>query len=80
MPATPPDSLADLVQRGRGLPPEERERLVDQLLLSLNEPVAAALDAAWPAEIARRLAAHDQGLEPARDAATVFAEADRLAR
>lgn len=80
MPTTEPDSLADLVQRGRALPPDERERLVDQLLLSLNEPAAAALDPTWSAEITQRLAAYDQGMESARDAEAVFAEADRLAR
>ena len=41
-----PDQVAELVQRGRELPVEDRERLVDQLLESLNEPAAAELDAA----------------------------------
>ena len=38
-----PDPVAELVERGRALPPEDRERLVDQLLESLNEPAAAEL-------------------------------------
>jgi putative addiction module component (TIGR02574 family) len=75
-----PDTVADLVRRGRALPPEERERLVDQLLESLNEPAAAELDAAWDAEIERRLAAYDRGEVQAIDAEEVFAKAARLGR
>ena len=75
-----PDTVADLVRRGKALPPEERERLVDQLLESLNEPAAAALDAAWDAEIERRLAAYDRGEVQAIDAEEVFAKAARLGR
>ena len=56
-----PDQVSDLVKRGRALAPEERERLVDQLLESLNEPAAAELDKTWEAEIERRLAAYDHG-------------------
>lgn len=75
-----PDSVADLVQRGRALPPEEREKLVDQLLESLNEPAARELDAAWDAEIEKRLAEYDSGAVAAVDAAEVFAKATHLAR
>jgi putative addiction module component (TIGR02574 family) len=74
-----PDTVADLVQRGRALPPDERELLVDQLLESLNEAAAAELDAAWNAEIERRLAAYDRGEVQAIDAEEVFAKAARLA-
>jgi putative addiction module component (TIGR02574 family) len=75
-----PDTVADLVQRGRALPPEDRELLVDQLLESLNEPAAAELDAAWDAEIERRLAAYDRGEVQAIDAEEVFAKAASLSR
>lgn len=75
-----PDTVADLVRRGKALPPEERERLVDQLLESLNEPAAAELDAAWDAEIESRLAAYDRGEVQAIDAEEVFAKAARLGR
>ena len=75
-----PDQVSELVQRGRALAPEYRERLVDQLLESLNEPAAAELDAAWEAEIEQRLAAYDQGAVQAVDAAEVFAKARRLAQ
>ncbi len=74
------DTVAELVQRGRALPPEEREELVDQLLKSLNEPAARELDAAWSAEIEKRLAEYDSGAVAAIDAEEVFAKAARLAQ
>ena len=49
------DPVSDLVQRGRALATEDRERLVSQLLESLNEPAATEMNAAWEAEIDRRL-------------------------
>jgi putative addiction module component (TIGR02574 family) len=49
------------VKRGRSLPPDERERLIDQLLESLNETAASELDAALEAAIQRRLDEHDRG-------------------
>lgn len=75
-----PDQVSELVKRGRALPPEDRERLVDQLLESLNEPAAAELSAAWEAEIGRRLAEYDQGSVQAIDAEEVFAKARRIAQ
>lgn len=67
-----PDTAAELEQRAKLLP-DERARLVDALLESLNEPAAAQPDAAWEGEIARRLAAHDRGQVQAASAAEVFA-------
>ena len=74
------DQVSDLVKRGRGLAPQDRERLVDQLLESLNEPAAMALDASWEAEIQRRLAEYDRGEVQAIAAEEVFAKARRLAQ
>jgi putative addiction module component (TIGR02574 family) len=74
-----PDTAAELAQRGRQLPPEERERLVDDLLQSLNEPAAAELDVAWSAEIATRLAAYDSGQVTAIAAEEVFTKARAIA-
>lgn len=74
------DPVSELVMRGRALPIEDRERLVDQLLVSLNEPAAAELHASWEAEIERRLAQYDSGEVLAIDAAEVFAKASRIAR
>ena len=75
-----PDQVSELVKRGRALPPEDRERLVDQLLESLNEPAATELNAAWESEIERRLAEYDRGSVQAVDAEEVFAEARRIAQ
>ncbi|MDR7298604.1 putative addiction module component (TIGR02574 family) [Pelomonas aquatica] len=72
------DQVADLVQKGRLLPPEERERLVDGLLESLNEAASSALDPAWEAEIEKRLAEYDRGEVQAIDGEAVFAKARKL--
>ena len=75
-----PDQVAELVKRGRALAPQDRERLVDQLLESLNEPAAAELHKAWEAEIERRLAEYDRGDVQAIDAEDVFAKARLIAK
>jgi putative addiction module component (TIGR02574 family) len=75
-----PDQVSELVKRGRALAPEDRERLVDQLLESLNEPAAAELNAAWEKEIERRLAEYDRGDVQAVDAEEVFTKARRIAQ
>jgi putative addiction module component (TIGR02574 family) len=75
-----PDQVTDLVNRGRALAPEDRERLVDQLLELLNEPAAAELNEAWEAEIEKRLAQYDQGKVKALDAEAVFAKARCIAK
>ena len=75
-----PDQVSELVKRGRALAPRDRERLVDQLLESLNEPAAAELNAAWETEIERRLAEYDRGDVQAVDAEEVFAKARRIAQ
>ena len=75
-----PDRVAELVKRGRALAPEDRERLVDQLLESLNEPAASELNAAWETEIERRLAEYDRGDVKAIDAEEVFAKARHIAK
>lgn len=72
------DQVAELVRQGRKLPPDERARLVDELLESLNEPAVEALDASWDEEIERRLAAYDEGRVEAVDAEEVFAKARRI--
>jgi len=74
------DPVSDFVKRGRALAPQDRERLADQLLESLNEPAAVELDALWEAEIQRRLAEFDRGEVQAVDAEEVLAKARRLAQ
>ena len=75
-----PDTAAELAARGKMLPPEERSRLVDELLLSLNEPALADLDASWEQEIERRLNAYDRGEVVALPAEEVFARARAIAK
>ena len=74
------NTAAELARQGRQLPREDRERLVDDLLESLNEPAVAELDVAWSAEIDRRLAAYDQGEVLAVSAEEVFAKARAIAK
>ncbi len=74
------DPVSELVRRARALSPEDRERLVDQLLESLDEMDAASLDPSWEAEIARRIEDLDSGRVQPVDAAEVFAKARRLVR
>jgi putative addiction module component (TIGR02574 family) len=74
-----PDTAAELAMRGKRLPREERQRLVDELLQSLNEPATEELDAAWEAEIERRLAEYDRGEVQSVTAEEVFARARAIA-
>jgi putative addiction module component (TIGR02574 family) len=73
------DLVAVLAEQGRSLPPEERVRLLDLLLESLHDDRPADIEAAWNAEIERRVAAHERGEGRLYDAADVMAEASRIA-
>jgi len=73
------DLVAELAERGRALAPEERSRLVELLLESLHEPPLSDIEAAWEAEIERRVAAYDRGEVETFAAEDVFAEARRIA-
>ena len=75
-----PDPLTELVELGKALPPDDRQRLVDRLLESLNEPAASELNAEWEAEIERRLAEYDRGEVRAIDAVEVLAKARTIAK
>lgn len=82
---TPPeaamtDQVAALAQQGKALPAEERSRLVEILLESLHEGSLTDVEAAWDAEVERRLAAYDRGELVALDGEAVLAKARRLAR
>lgn len=74
------ETASEIAQRAKQLPPEERERLVDELLVSLNESAYAELDSAWSAEIERRLAAYDRGDVQAVSADEVLAKARVIAK
>ena len=74
------DQVMELAQRGKALSPQERSRLVDLLLESLNEPAVAEVEAAWDVEIKRRLAEYDRGDVKSIDAEEVFSKARSIAR
>lgn len=73
------DQVSELAERGKGLAPEDRSRLVDLLLVSLHEVPVAEVEAAWDQEVERRLAAYDRGEMQAIDGEEVLAKARRLA-
>ena len=74
-----PPSLKQIEEHARALNPDDRAKLAQSILESLHTPVAE-IEAAWTAEIERRVAAYDRGEMPAYPAEDVFAEARRLLR
>ena len=74
------DVLKELEKKAKALTPEERAKLAEILLESLQEPPVAEIEAAWAREIEQRAAAYDRGELKAVSAEEVFAEARRLAK
>jgi putative addiction module component (TIGR02574 family) len=74
------DTLEELERQARSLSAEERARLAEMLLESLQDSPLAEIDAAWDREIEERVAAYDRGELQTHLAEEVFAEARRLAR
>ncbi len=74
-----PDTVLELAERGRALAPEERARLVDLLLATLDDPAGAEAAEAWDLEIERRMTAYKAGQVQAYDLEDVLAEARQLA-
>ena len=74
------DQVVELAERGKALAPGDRSRLVDMLLESLHEGPVAQVEAAWDAEVERRLEAYDRGEIQAIDGEEVLAKARRLIR
>ena len=74
------DQVVELAERGKALAPDDRSRLVDMLLESLNEAPLAEVEAAWDEEVERRLAAYERGEIQAVDGEEVLAKARTLAR
>lgn len=75
-----PNTLKELEEQVRALTAEERARLAEVLLESLQDAPIAEIEAAWDAEIEQRIAAYDRGELQTFSAEDVFAEARRLAR
>lgn len=74
------DTVNELVQRGLALSKDERSRLVDLLLESLQEPPIAEVEQAWGEEIDRRLAIYDRGETKSIPAEEVFIKARSIAK
>lgn len=70
--------LAELSERARQLPPEERAQLAEGLLESLQEWSSPEVEAAWDTEILKRIDQYERGDATLSPAADVFAEARRL--
>ena len=67
------DLVAELSQRALELAPEDRARLAEELLASLDTDVSAEGDAAWDAELRQRIADVDSGAATLLSADDVFA-------
>jgi putative addiction module component (TIGR02574 family) len=71
------DLVEELSRKARALPPEERVRLAEELLATVQE-VDPEVEAAWDEEIRRRIAEIDSGTARLIPADEVFAEVRRL--
>lgn len=67
----------ELSRKARSLPPEERVRLAEELLSSV-QGADEDVDAAWAEEIKRRLAEVESGTAKLIPSEEVFAEVRRL--
>lgn len=72
------DTVAELVERGKALSPQDRTRLVELLRETLDEPVDPDVEEAWRLEIRSRTGAYERGEAILYDADEVIAEATRI--
>ncbi len=72
--------LSELEQQARSLSPDDRARLAEVLLESLQGTPLSEVEAAWSLEIEERIAAYNRGDLQAYSAEDVFAEARRNTR
>ena len=72
-------SFKEIEQQARALAVEERAKLAETLLESLQVPLSE-IETAWAQEIEERVAAFDRGETQAYAAEDVFAEARHLTR
>ena len=70
--------VEDLVQRARALSPQDRARLAEELLASLDEEFDSDAEAAWEQEIGRRVDEIKGGKATLIPAEQVFAETARI--
>ena len=72
--------MEELSEKARALSPEDRARLAEDLLQSLDDEPASEVEAAWDAEIEDRVAQIKAGTATLASAADVHAEARRIYR
>ena len=63
-----------LIEQAKLLSAEEREEIIEALLVSFGELPQASVDVSWRLEIDRRLSAIERGDEPTEDFETALAE------
>lgn len=71
-------NLEELEKQARSLPAEERASLAESLLESLHTSRVAEVEAAWAAEIQRRVTAYERGEATLIPAEEAFAKARRI--
>lgn len=76
--AMPSNLVEELSARAKALPPEDRARLAEELLDSLQSQFDIDAEAAWEREIERRVAEIESGAANLISAEDVHAEARRL--
>lgn len=74
-----PDPVLELADRSRALTLEERSRLIDLLLVSLEDTAPREITESWDREIERRIKAYKDGEVEAYDLEDVMKEARRIA-
>ncbi|HOB96130.1 MAG TPA: addiction module protein [Aquabacterium sp.] len=72
--------VEELSAQARALPEEDRARLAEELLASLDQPPEADADPAWAHEIHLRISQIEAGTADLIPAEDVHAEARRLIR
>jgi putative addiction module component (TIGR02574 family) len=73
------DRVLELAEQTKSLSAEQRVRLLDLVLESLEVDEPTQTDAAWAAEIERRVGAHERGEGKLYDLEEVMAEAAKIA-
>jgi putative addiction module component (TIGR02574 family) len=71
------ESIETLLAEAMHLSTDQRMTLAHRMLSSIEPPASAEVEAAWDAEIRRRIARYDAGEVRAIPVAEVFAELDR---
>ena len=71
-----PDLITELATRAQALPPEDRARLAEALLASLD-PHVAEVEKVWGVELRRRIDDIERGLVEAVPADEAFAQIRR---